>query len=311
MIGWGDLMCAQLSKIAQLLYICIKNNQQLVFWNELKNFRRGFRFLEAFDIDGIVYLARACSFKSNIIEQYCKITSTNNWLGEMNRIYKSKILYYSDRFIFKWIKMNYRDFKNVSIGKNNIHTERSLLDLSTGNYDINYGFGTYREWKKYEDTIKKRIHFKDNIQKNGNRIIAEISSHKKKVAIHVRRTDYLILSSLILNDVYYKKAMSYFDPLENQFLVFSDDIEECKKMKVFHDKDVIFMPTNSGPVDLYLMTLCNGGNIIANSSFSFWGGLLNNNMGKKVVCPHDFIGETSKENLYINGNYYPDDWIAI
>ena len=72
----------------------------------------------------------------------------------------------------------------------------------------------------------------------------------------------------------------------------------------------MFMSPDDAGVDMYLMTLCDG-NIIANSTFSFWGAFLNRHENKKVVCPHDFIGENVKEYLYINGNYYPESWIAI
>jgi hypothetical protein len=32
---------------------------------------------------------------------------------------------------------------------------------------------------------------------------------------------------------------------------------------------------------------------------------------KKVICPYYFVGGSSQENLYINGNYYPETWIAL
>ena len=320
-IALGDRMGAQLSKIALLMYICQENGQKLVLWNELKNFRRGFCFLEAFDIDNVDYIERASSFKKKILK-YCndRLNKKNNdWFLLMNRMSKNLFFRCLYKFIYEWIRWDYKDFKNVGKLKNGVYTDSALLHLgNSGNYDINYGFGTYQDWKKYEQIVKNSIRFKDEIQSEGQRIFNQITTtDKKKISVHVRRTDYLIVSSLNLDASYYKKAISYFNPNECQFLIFSDDIEGCKKMGIFKNlesrggyADVLFMPPNSAGVDMYLMTLCDS-NIIANSTFSFWGAFLNKHENKKVVCPHDFIGNNAKEYLYINGNYYPDDWIAI
>jgi len=58
------------------------------------------------------------------------------------------------------------------------------------------------------------------------------------------------------------------------------------------------------------MTLCDH-NIVANSSFSWWGAYLNNSSEKIVVCPEDYIGPSDKKGQFINKNYYPKDWIAL
>ena len=70
------------------------------------------------------------------------------------------------------------------------------------------------------------------------------------------------------------------------------------------------MDVHSAGIDMYVMSLCDN-NIIANSSFSFWGAFLNKNKEKKVICPHDFIGQQCTDYVYMNGNWYPDNWIAL
>ncbi len=319
-IALGDRMGAQLSKIASLIYVCKKNGQQLVLWNELKDFRRGFCFLETFDIGNIEYIERAGKFKKRILKFCNDILNKKNddWLVFMNRMSKNLFFRCLYKFLYEWICMDYKDFRKYKLLKNGVHTDSSLLQLgSTGNFDINSGFGTYRDWGEYEDFIKNSFRFRDEIKSKGNRIFQNVSSAspKKKISVHLRRTDYLVASSLNLDESYYQKAFSYFNPDECQFLIFSDDIEECKKMNLFNNPelggiDFVFMSPDDAGVDMYLMTLCDG-NIIANSTFSFWGAFPNRHENKKVVCPHDFIGENVKEYLYINGNYYPESWIAI
>ena len=57
-------------------------------------------------------------------------------------------------------------------------------------------------------------------------------------------------------------------------------------------------------IDLFLMTKCKN-NIIANSSFSWWGAWLNSNNDKIVLCPNKF------SNNDINSDVYPINWLKI
>lgn len=314
-IGWGDQLGAQLSTLANLTYIAKENNQQLVLWKELCNYRRGYQFLDVFEIKDILIINRSKKIKNIIISNYCSsYKKINSWQKQMNRIYKSKLHKYLDRFIYEWVRQNYRDFKPITkkmLG-GGIHAKQELLNLQQNkNYDISSGFGTYQDWKKYEKFITKSLQFKTKITNTAKKIYSEIKSKNSyRVSVHFRRTDYLVLSSLCLSDRYYIDAMDQFDSKTTTFLIFSDDIEEIKNLKMFKNKDVIFITTHTAAVDMCLMSMCNG-NIIANSSFSFWGAMLNKNDNKKVVCPHDFIGSSSHDLCYMNGNWYPDNWIPI
>ena len=48
-IAHGDQLGAQMTTLANLMYLSEVNNQELVFYNELKNFRRGYQFLDVFN----------------------------------------------------------------------------------------------------------------------------------------------------------------------------------------------------------------------------------------------------------------------
>ena len=79
------------------------------------------------------------------------------------------------------------------------------------------------------------------------------------------------------------------------YCIFSDDIEWCKENLKFliGDKEVVFVDWNKGQEsfrDMQLMSLCHY-NIIANSSFSWWGAWLNNNDGKVVVAPERWMNK--------------------
>lgn len=130
-----------------------------------------------------------------------------------------------------------------------------------------------------------------------------------EVAIHVRRGDYVNNSFYVdlFANGYYERAMALFP--DKQFLVFSDDIEWCKQQEVF--KGCSFSEGNDEITDMNLMASCSG-NIIANSSFSWWAAYLNPNHGK-VVAPKDWYTLTSPTDGHtrVPSTELPSSWIRV
>ena len=130
------------------------------------------------------------------------------------------------------------------------------------------------------------------------------------VGIHVRRTDYLNdLRYGFIGENYYRNAMSLVKQkvLNPCFILFSDDIQWCKR--TFREESIVFSDVFDWLEDydqLYLMSKCKH-QIIANSSFSWWGAWLNTNPHKIVVRPIKPFNDPSL--LY--ENHYPSNWIAI
>ena len=130
------------------------------------------------------------------------------------------------------------------------------------------------------------------------------------VAVHVRRTDYISnIRYGFLGKVYYIKAIEFMkNELENPtFIFFSDDLKWCEEN--FKGANLFFFKDSQWNEDfeqLYLISKCNH-QIIANSSFSWWGAWLNNYAQKIVVRPSVPFNDVAL--LY--ENYYPDDWVSI
>jgi hypothetical protein len=125
-------------------------------------------------------------------------------------------------------------------------------------------------------------------------IIGELKSkygsilERSNCAIHVRRGDYLNRTKYnpTCSIEYYQSAIELFDR-DTKFLVFSDDIDWCKQ--TFNSPRFTFSENNTEDIDLYLMSMCQH-QIIANSTFSWWGSWLNQNPFKKVVAPKNWFG---------------------
>jgi hypothetical protein len=125
------------------------------------------------------------------------------------------------------------------------------------------------------------------------------------VSIHVRRADYLNLSAYYqqLDIDYYLKALDIVGN-NKTIVIFSDDIAWCKNnlKPISQSKSVHFIsePTH---IDVAAMSLCSH-NIIANSTFSFWGAYLNQNSQKIVVAPKSWY---TKEYSLIISDFQNED----
>ena len=127
------------------------------------------------------------------------------------------------------------------------------------------------------------------------------------ISIHIRRGDYLGLKDHhpMSSIDYYNKALSYFNEKKYKVLVFSDDIEWCKEN--FGD-GFIFIEGNPDYIDMWIMSMCTH-NVIANSSFSWWGAWLNTNPNKKVIAPEKWFGSELSHND--TKDLYPSTWNII
>lgn len=164
---------------------------------------------------------------------------------------------------------------------------------------------------KYRSAILEAFRFPD-LDSINQRFVTKIKG-KTTCSIHVRRGDYLnhkLFKNLTDID-YYNRAIQYFSNVTNIdcFVVFSNDIEWCRHnlAPLIKKSTIEFVDWNHGTNsfrDMQLMSLCTH-NIVANSSFSWWGAWLNDNPQKIVVAPHKWI------NVDYETDIIPDSWIKI
>jgi hypothetical protein len=172
--------------------------------------------------------------------------------------------------------------------------------------DSHYYLDGYWQSEKYfkdiEDIVRKELQpSNESLEK-----FSKLPINENNVSIHIRRTDYVKLNDYhpLQSIEYYQKGLDIIAEYDNIF-VFSDDIEWCKDNLQF--RNMIFIEGFDDVEDIWLMSLCKN-NIIANSSFSWWGAWLNNNPNKKVIAPDNWFGQ--KVNINTN-DLIPGNWIKI
>lgn len=158
--------------------------------------------------------------------------------------------------------------------------------------------------KSIEDTLKRDMIFsygEEKLETWRNRLFND----DKTVAIHIRRGDYLNNKERFENlseGQYYKRAIELINKRVQKphMVFFSDDISWVKRN--YEYKDAIYMDESmfdhyEAWYDMCLMSHC-AHNIIANSSFSWWGAWLNSREDKIVIAP----------GKWLKGRGTPDIW---
>jgi hypothetical protein len=138
------------------------------------------------------------------------------------------------------------------------------------------------------------------------------------VAVHVRRGDYTNIFKgcfEVLGKEYYERAFSHF-PSDSVFVFFSDmdsaeHADYCKEN--FSVRKAFHVHGETDVVDLFLMSKMKN-NIIANSSFSWWGAWLNTNPDKKVIAPQKWFAPTHPnlgDSDEVTRDLIPEEWERI
>lgn len=189
-------------------------------------------------------------------------------------------------------------------------------DLKDGITLFGY-FQNEKYFKDIESSLRKDFSFKKELNSASKVIAEKISNNTNAVSLHVRRGDYVTdvnVSLFTVGDIgYYEKSISYIaSQIDNpHFFVFSDDLDWVKQNIDFKSHKVDFVDCNRGEhsyQDMQLMSMCQH-NIIANSSFSWWGAWLNKNSQKIVVAPKQWM---TKDFDYRDfKGYVPESWIKF
>jgi len=196
-------------------------------------------------------------------------------------------------------------------------------------YDTIVLYGYYQSYLYFrgqQENIFRMINLRaqqNSIREEYPHYFVRSTADGKIISMHFRLGDYKGLPDYhnILPSTYYKNALSkmleftatakirvlYFcekqdeESVKTQISYLQMSFPSCEFVKV--DDDV---PDYK---QMLIMSLCDH-NIIANSTFSWWGAYLNQNVGKKVCYPSQWFGPLLVDQNKIF-DFIPPEWICI
>jgi hypothetical protein len=169
---------------------------------------------------------------------------------------------------------------------------KRIFNLKGNSYIDGY-FQSEQYFKDQEAAIRKDIQLKISPSSVAQKAAEDILRNTKSVSLHVRRGDYVQDAKTnqyhgTCNPQYYANALAHISSKIGdgiKVFVFSDDIGWVKEnMPIPYEKTYVSSPEIKDYEEMHLMSLCKH-NIIANSSFSWWGAWLNMNPSKVVIAP--------------------------
>lgn len=179
-------------------------------------------------------------------------------------------------------------------------------------------FQGYWQSEKYfsaiEDIIREDFSFKPEMLGELNDIDVQMAE-TNSISVHIRRGDYV--SDRKTRESHGVCSLNYYTSCVNEmarkvssacFYIFSNDPQwVLDNLKFDFPKVVVSESGNLKDYeDMYLMSRCKH-NIIANSSFSWWGAWLNSNKNKTVFAPDKWF-------LKKDWNYQdvvPPQWVKM
>ncbi len=189
------------------------------------------------------------------------------------------------------------DLINNEVNDKKIDFDNRLLKLMP-NSNLK---GYWQTFSYYLDLVKNNLVPTIDLKKPSpeyefmkNRILSE----KLPISIHIRRGDYKTATDLfgLLGFKYYEEAVKLAHTKDASYFVFSDTMNEAKEiLEPLKLQNITFVENLKNPAeDLLMMSFCKI-NIIANSTFSMWGAVINPN-GRAVIAPSpQFVNSKIKD----------------
>ena len=176
-------------------------------------------------------------------------------------------------------------------------------------------FQSYKYFDNYKKDILKLIGF-ENYRKNNLH-----SLNNNTISIHFRIGDYIHATNThpILKNEYYKNALNYIlskNENKNFTVVYYCENRDIEKVNInikilkraFPSLTFVKSEDNMEDWGEMISMSCCTHNIIANSTFSWWSGYLNENKDKIVCYPDTWFGSALTKDTR---DLFPKSWIKI
>lgn len=213
-------------------------------------------------------------------------------------------------------------------GEKTFAFDKSVLDAPPGSYFI----GCWQTERYFVNKLIRPALTPKNplTQETVEWKMKIVNSKQPTCSIHVRRTDYLVPSTVAYHGSmgmeYYNAAIEHIKSrvANVRFYVFSDDTAWCRENFVGEEFSIIAANGmgngNAGPSteheDLFLMGFCDHA-IIPNSSFGWWGAWLGDQNSKDyktdrtVIAPQNWFNPTGPVKHFDTSDVCPARWTRL
>ena len=223
-----------------------------------------------------------------------------------------KLTYYTTSYFWYRVFKRFPKRKTMQFESNHCAFTPELLEDKRSLYY--YGiWQDHHYFDAYKDVIRKEFEWKETLDDRNQKCYNDFSVGKT-VSIHIRRGDYLKewRYKNICELYYYQKAIAYVKNhygVDMAYAIFSNDTEWCKEniVPLLDDSKYTMVSWNQGAdsyKDIRLMQACKV-NIIANSSFSWWGAYLNIHNDSLTIAPKKWTNDVAYFQRQL------DEWILL
>lgn len=229
-------------------------------------------------------------------------------IGEINSVADNNLSLFSRiRRKFFWHKKTHVKNHNLTYIKLNLN--------SNSDFYLDGYWQSEKYFKENEASIRGVFSFPKFVSERNLNLQKRILSNNS-ISIHIRKgVDYQSSSfSNACGSKYYQDAIRLIKEKINNpmFYIFTDNIEwtlnnlNLSDCTYEHINWNSFIGTNCY-LDMQLMSLCKH-NIIANSTYSWWGAWLNQNENATKIGPKEWLNKKSRYNI---DDIIPSNWLKI
>ena len=205
------------------------------------------------------------------------------------------------------------------------YNELPIESMIGTNIMIHGYFQSYKYFQEHFETICKLIGLEKKKQEVLDKLKLKKEDLNNTISMHFRIGDYKKLQGFhpIAPEKYYEKCLHYFNEInpkiQYKIIYFCEDEDLEEVLKTIESLNKIqtsytFERGDNTLADweqMLYMSLCSH-NIIANSSFSWWGAYFNTNKDinneRKVIYPETWFGSSINHNTK---DLCPPDWVKI
>lgn len=215
------------------------------------------------------------------------------------------------RKVFRYFDSKKKISERKYVLEPNFTFSEEILNIKDNAY-INGDWQSFKYFENIKSALIQELYLAKPLSPEAEKIGNGISK-TNSVSVHIRRGDYISNSQTnsfhgTCSTEYYRNAINRISKETTSpiLFIFSDDINWVRENIKFQFPTIyVSKPEIRDYEELILMSKCKH-NIIANSSFSWWGAWLNQNPNKIVVAPQKWFNASVDTSDLV-----PENWIRI